>query len=271
MDGNGRALLVIVRNACGRRLGAGASQLEVQRNEDLHPAVIIAHHRHKGRGVGEAADLLHLGQMLMGEAQAVALGRIQLAVSRTVGALVLGDHLLAAAGVSRNAGAAERIVRRGQPQLHQRPRDADKAAGIAAGDRHTIRIFDFLFLALQLREAVVPGRVGAEGRGGIQHLDVRAEQRHDLFGGRIGQAEEGKVGRIDDLRPLVHILAALSRDAQQLDVRPGGQTVGNAQTGGAGRTVDKDFYAHAFAASHAPSWALASSICFLTLASLGPP
>ena len=61
------------------------------------------------------------------------------------------------------------------------------------------------------------------------------------------------------------------RDAQQLDVRPGGQTVGNAQTGGAGRTVDKDFYAHAFAASHAPSWALASSICFLTLASLGPP
>ena len=33
---------------------------------------------------------------------------------------------------------------------------------------------------------------------------------HDLFGGRIGQAEEGKVGGIDDLRPLVHILAALS-------------------------------------------------------------
>ena len=42
---------------------------QVQRNEDLHPAVIIAHHRHKGRGVGEAADLLHLRQMLMSEAQ----------------------------------------------------------------------------------------------------------------------------------------------------------------------------------------------------------
>ena len=203
--------------------------------------------------MGEAADLLHLGQMLVGKAEAVALGRVQLAVGRTVGALVLGDHLLAAAGVARNAGAAERIVRRGQPQLHQRPRDADKAAGIAAGHRHAAGIFDLLLLALQLRETVVPRCIGAEGRGGVQHLDVGAEKRHDLFGRRIRQAEEGEVGGVDDLRPLVHILASLRRDAQQLNVRPGGQTVGDAQARRARRTVDKDFHAHAFSASHAPS------------------
>ena len=127
------------------------------------------------------------------------------------------------------------------------------------------------FLARQLREAVVPCGIGAEGGGGVQHLHVRAQQRHDLFGSGIRQAEEGEVGRVDHLRALVLILAALCGNGKQLNLRALCQTVGNAQTGGAGRTVDKDFYAHAFAASHAPSWALASSICFLTLASLGPP
>ena len=271
MDGNGRALLVIVRNACGHRLGAGASQLEVQRNEDLHSAVIIAHHRHKGRGVGEAADLLHLRQMLMSEAQTVALGRIQLAVSRTVGALVLGYHLLAAAGVARNAGAAERIVRRSLPQLHQRPHDADKPAGIAAGHRHAAGIFDFFLLAPEFREAVDPVGIRAESRRSIQHLDIRTEQGHDLSGGGIRQAEEGEVSRIDDLCPLVHVLAALLGDGEQFNFRPGRQTVGNAQARGACGAVDKDLYAHALFASHAASWSMASRIWLLTLASLGPP
>ena len=221
--------------------------------------------------MSQPADLLHLRQMLVGKAQAVALGGIQLAVGRAVGALILGDHLLAAAGVAGNAGAAEGIVLRGQTQLHQRAGDADKAAGIAAGHRHTIGILDLLFLALQLREAVVPGGIGAEGGGGVQHLHVRAQQGHDLFGSGIRQAEEGEVGRVDDLRALVHILAALCGNGKQLDLRALCQPVGNAQAGGAGGAINKNFHAHALFASQAFSCAAASSIWFFTLTSLGPP
>ena len=221
--------------------------------------------------MSQAADLLHLRQMLVGKAQAVTLGCIQLAVGRAVGALIVGDHLFAAAGVAGNAGAAEGIVLRGQTQLHQRAGDADKAAGIAAGHRHTIGILDLFLLALQLREAVVPGGIGAEGCGGVQHLHVRAQQRHDLSGSCIRQAEEGKVCRIDDLCPLVHVLTAIGRDGQQLDLRACSQPVGDAQAGGAGGAVNEYFYAHAFFSSQAVSCAAASAIWFFTLASLGPP
>ena len=210
--------------------------------------------------MGQPADLLHFRQVLVGQREAVALGRVDLAVGRAVRALVLGYHLFSAAGVAGDARAAERIVRRGQSQLDQRPRNADEAAGVAAGHSHPAGVLDLLFLALQLREAIVPCRVGAEGRGGIQHLDVRAEQGHDLSGSRIGQAEEGEVCGVDDAGPLVHVLAALGGDAQKLDLRPGRQTVRDAQTGGAGGTVDKNFHAHALFASHASTCADASAI-----------
>ena len=219
----------------------------------------------------KAADLLHLRQVLVAKAQAVALGRIQLAVRRAVGAFVVRNHLFAAAGVAGDAGAAEGVALRHQPQLHQRAGNADKATGIATGHRHTVRVLNFFLLSLQLREAVVPCGIGAEGGGGVQHLHVRAQQGHDLFGSGIRQAEEGEVGRVDDLRPLVHILAALCGNGKQLDLRALCQTVGNAQTGGAGRAINKNFHAHAFFSSHASSCAFASAIWFFTLASLGPP
>ena len=113
--------------------------------------------------------------------------------------------------------------------------------------------------------------IGAEGGGGVQHLHVRAQQGHDLFGCRIRQAEEGEVGGVDDLRPLVHILAPLGGNGQQLDLRACSQPVGNAQAGGAGGAINKNFHAHALSASHAASCLFARAIWFFTLASLGPP
>ena len=249
LDGGG--IPVILRQPCGHLFGTAPDRLEG--HQHLHPAVIIADHRHKGGRVCQPADLLHLGQMLMGKAQTVALGCIQLAVGRTVGAFVVSDHLFAAAGIAGNTGAAVKITCSGKAQLHQRPHDADKPAGIAAGHRHAAGVFDLFFLAPEFREAVDPVGIRAESRGGIQHLDIRAEQGHDLFGSRIRQAEEGEVSRIDDLCPLVHVLAALLGDGEQFNFGPGGQTVGNAQTRGACGAVDKDLYAHALFASHAAS------------------
>ena len=56
---------------------------KLEGHQHLHPAIIIADHRHKGGRVCQPTDLLHLGQMLMGKAQTVALGCIQLAVGRS--------------------------------------------------------------------------------------------------------------------------------------------------------------------------------------------
>ena len=268
---HGGGVLVVIRKGGSHGLGGSARKGKIQRHQHLHAAVVVAHHRHEHRRVRKAADLLHLRQVLVAKTQAVALGRIQLAVRRAVGAFVVRDHLFAAAGVAGDAGAAEGVALRHQPQLHQRAGNADKAAGIAAGHRHTIGILDLFLLTLQLREAVVPGGIGAEGGGGVQHLHVRAQQGHDFFRSRIRQAEEGKVGRIDDLCPLVHILAPFGRDGQQLDLRAGCKTVGDAQAGGAGRAINKYLYLHAFSSSHASSRAAASAICFSTLAALGPP
>ena len=260
MDLDGGAVLVVSGQPFGHGLGGGVCQFQIQRHQHLHPGVVIADDGHEHGRVSQTADLLHLGQVFVGEAQTIALGCVQLAVGGAVSALVIGNHLFAAAGVAGNARAAERVIRRGKAQLHEWTGDADEAAGVAAGDGHTAGVFDLFFLALQLRETVIPRGVGAESRGGIQNLHVRAEQGHDLFGSRIGQAEESEVGGVDDLCPLVHVLAALGGDAQQLNVGPLGQTVGDAQAGGAGRAVDENLHAHAFFASHAPSWALASSI-----------
>ena len=268
---DGGSILVICRNALGHLFGGAARQRQIQRHQHLHAAVVIAHHGHEHGGVGKAADLLHFRQMLMGKAQTVALGCIQLAVRRAISALVLGDHLFAAAGVAGDAGTAEGILCRCKAQLHQRAGNADKAAGIAAGHCHAVRLLDLFLLARQLREAVVPCGIGAEGGGGVQHLHVRAQQGHDLFGSGIRQAEEGEVGRVDHLRALVYILAALCGNGKQLDLRALCQPVGNAQAGGAGRAINKNFHAHAFFSSHASSCAFASAIWLFTLASLGPP
>ena len=49
-------------------------------------------------------------------------------------------------------------------------------------------IFDLFLLAPEFREAVDPVGIRAESRGSIQHLDIRTEQGHDLFGGGPSEA-----------------------------------------------------------------------------------
>ena len=78
------------------------------------------------------------------------------------------------------------------------------------------------------------------GRGGVQHTDIRPQQRHDLAGGIVRQAEEGEVALIDDRRAGVDILAVSLGNRQDREFRPLGQTVRNAQPGGAGAAIYKN-------------------------------
>ena len=236
---------VILLHSLGHCLRSGACGGKIQGHDHLHTAVIIAHHRHKGGGLGNAADHLHFGQMLMGQRKAVAFGGIQLAVGRALGAFVVRDHFFAATRIARNARAAEKSILGHKAKLHNGMHQRDKAGGIAAGHRHAGRGFDLVAVSVQLGQAIGPRRVGAEGSAGVQNFHLRLYQRHHLTAGGIGQAQKGQVAGIDHLGALVHILAALLADAEQLNVRLLGKAVENAQAGGSGAAVNKNLkFAH---------------------------
>ena len=95
--------------------------------------------------------------------------------------------------------------------------------------------------AVQFRQAVGPAGGRTVGRGGVQHTDIRPQQRHDLAGGIVRQAEERKVALIDDRRAGMDILAVSLGNMQDRKFRPFSQTVRNAQPSGAGTAIHEDF------------------------------
>ena len=127
-----------------------------------------------------------------------------------------------------------------QAQFYQRGHRGNKASGMAAGHGHTGSGAQGFAGAVQFRQAVGPAGSRAVGRGGVQHTDIRPQQRHDLTRGIVRQAEEGEVALIDDRRAGVDILAVSLRNRQDREFRPLGQTVRNAQPGGAGAAIYKN-------------------------------
>ena len=198
-----------------------------------HALVIVIHNRAEHRGLLQAADDLHLRQVLVALGNAVDTGAAHLL--RLVPALVLGDHLLAAAGVAGEGEAAEVRVLGQQAQLHQRRDRADKARGVAAGVGHPLGRRNGLPLPLlQLRETVDPAGSGAVGGGGVDDPGVGiVHQGHGLPGRRVRQAEKHNIRRVHELFPLLRVLALGLVDQQQVDVRPEGQPVVDLQARGA--------------------------------------
>ena len=87
--------------------------------------------------------------------------------------LVLGDHLLAAAGVARQGEAGQQRIRGENPRSRQRVDDADKAAGVAAGVGNALGVEDLLPVGVgQLRKAVGPVRIDPVGGGGVNDHGV---------------------------------------------------------------------------------------------------
>ena len=174
----------------------------------------------------------------MVQCQAVGAGRVQ----RGIGALgfILGNHLFAAARVAGQAGAVQQRGLGHQAQFYQRGHRGNKAGGMAAGHGHTGSGAQGFAGAVQFRQAVGPAGSRAVGRGGVQHTDIRPQQRHHLAGGIVRQAEEGEVALIDDRRAGVDILAVSLGNRQDREFRPLGQTVRNAQPGGAGAAIYKN-------------------------------
>ena len=77
-----------------------------------------------------------------------------------------------------------------------------------------------------------------------QVLGLR-DQRDRLARGRVGQAQERDVGRVQQARALGRVLARSGGDAQHLDVAAPREILVDAQAGGAFLAVDKDSGRHA--------------------------
>ena len=97
---------------------------------------------------------------------------------------------------------------------------------------------------------------------------VVLQQRDRLHRRRVGQAEEHQVGRVEELFPLLRVLALVLVDEQQLDVVPLPQALVNLEAGGALLAVDVDFRPHPFRASTNASML---AICCSTASLEGPP
>ena len=230
---------VVVGQRIGHRLRRDAERRQIQRDHRFHTGVVVGHDRHKvGRGV-QPRDGGHLRQVLVVQRQTVGARGVQRRVDAL--ALVLGNHLFAAAAVAGQACDREVRSRGDKPPLHQRRNGCNKPGGMAAGHRHAGGGRQRRAGAVQLRQAVDPAGGCAVCCAGVQNPHITAHQRHDLARGVIGQAEEGEVALIDDRCPGADILAVCLGDFQNFKFIPLRQPVRNAQAGGTGTSIHENF------------------------------
>ena len=173
--------------------------------------------------------------------------------------------------------AGQRIICSQQAKLHQRGHQRDKAGGIAARNSHAVGGAQSIPFAMQLRQAIHPIRRGAVCGRSVQNTHIGAQQGHNLPGGSIRQAQKAQIALVNHGGAGIDVLAVGFGNVQDLKFIPRGQTVRNAQAGGAGRTIYKNFIL-----SHPKQTPiyysiqplillLTSAICFSTLAWVGPP
>jgi hypothetical protein len=178
--------------------------------------------------------------MLVRQAQAIEAER-DLGVGRRRGVLELGDHRLAAAGIAGDAVDGEGPVRRRQPGLDERPHQGDEAGRPAARIGDPARDPDHLALAAgHFREAIGPVRRGAVGGGGVDDAHAGAfDQGHGLARRLVRQAEDHRVGGVEQLAARLDVLAALGGDGHDLQVAPAGQPLADLDAGGPGLAIDE--------------------------------
>ena len=155
--------------------------------------------------------------------------------------LVFSNHLFAAAGVAGQTRHTQMGGLGEDPQLHQRGHRRDKPGGVAARHSHAGGGFQRLAGAVELGQAVEPAGGCAVRCAGIENAHILAQQRHDLAGRIVRQAEEREVALIDDRCPGVDILAVCLGDFQNFKFVPFLQPICNAQAGGTGGTIHEDF------------------------------
>ena len=153
-------------------------QTTVQHDGGGHALAVVIDDGHEHRGLGKAADPLHLGQVLVREVEAVDTGSVEGAIAPVC--LVAGDHAFATARVAREGEAAEGIVGGQDAHADERRRDRDEAGGMAArvGDAPA-RGDGAALPQRELGKAVDPPVGGAMCRRGVDDTDVGVLNERD--------------------------------------------------------------------------------------------
>ena len=188
--------------------------------------------------MGQAAHRGHLLQVLVLLGKAILARGVQQRAA-AIG-LVLGDHLLAAAGIAGQRRAAQQGIFIQEPRVRKRCDQRDKPAGVAAGVGDALRRGDARALAGQLGKAVHPAFGGAVGGGGVDDGGAGVlHQGHRLGGGGVRQAQEGDVRPVQRVPSGQRVLALFLGQDHQLDFLSIRQPLAYAQARGARAAVDE--------------------------------
>ena len=228
----------------------GLQQLGGEEEFDGEAAVDGADDRREERGVGEAGDLLHFGEVLVVEAEGVVARGFEFV--RGVGVFVLGDHFFAAAGVAGEGEAGEEGIGGEDAGRDEGVDGKEEGGGVAAGVGDACGVVDLLpVCGGEFREAVGPRWVGAEGGAGVDDFGVRiVDHRDGFFGGDVGEAEKGDVGGVEEALALGGVFALVGVDLENVDVGAGGEVFVDPQAGGAFLAVDVNLRFHRAWFSH---------------------
>ncbi len=130
--------------------------------------------------------------------------------------------------------------------IGQRPRQGDEARGVATGIADALGRGNGFALALgHFRKAVGPAFGHAVRRRGVNDADVGVFDQTDGLARRVvGQAQDDGVGRIDGGAASIGILALVTVETDQLNIRSGGETITNLQTRGARFAVNENLLRH---------------------------
>jgi hypothetical protein len=142
--------------------------------------------------------LLHLGQMLVRQAEAIdARHRLRVTGRRRV--LEFRDHAFAAAGIAGEAIHGDGELRRQKTGAYQRAHQRQKAGGPAARIAHPLGRCDAVIaIGFQFGEAVGPTRRHAMGAGGVDHPHIGiVDQRHGLLRRLVRQAQDHHIGVVE--------------------------------------------------------------------------
>ena len=133
-----RARVVFLKSFADVLRGGSAGQhTVVQHNGGRHSLVVIVDYGQENGRCLEAADFDHFRDVFVLERQAVDAGRVEGLC--LVGRLIIRDHLLAAAGITGQGEAGERVENRHNSHSDQRCSAGDAGQRTAPGNRKSSR------------------------------------------------------------------------------------------------------------------------------------
>lgn len=166
--------------APGDLLRRGLEQFHVQRQQRLHTAVVVGHHRYKDRGLGQTAHRLHLGQMLVVQQSGRSCGGCPGPCPGP------GPHSRRSCSCRRRSipsgWSARRIVGRHQPHLDGGGQPAPQSRWRGSRGRLPGPLPQCAPAGPPARAGRRPSRGGAVGGRGIQHPNRVGDEGDDFPG-----------------------------------------------------------------------------------------